>query len=142
MHAVFHACEQQSRKMLDEDEGASLVSLISDALTRDLTGLNDRLKGKTVDQKLRSLANLLVSSKLVGQANVVKHGSDYELYIEACKFALTMQKHESGMTRACPWGIVASSIASRASGRHYHPKLSTATDTGTSTRIQLQEDLR
>jgi hypothetical protein len=140
LHAMFLVYERQSRNVLDEDEGIALLSMVSDTLARDLTGLNDRLRGKTVDQKLRSLANLLVRSKLVGQANVVKHGSDYEFCVEACKFALTMKKHENGTVLACPWGIVASSVASRASGKSFRPLLSIATEIGASTRIQLQKD--
>lgn len=140
LHAMLLAYERRSREMLNEDQSFALVSTVSNDLARELTGLNDRLSGKTVEQKLHSLANLLVQSKLVGQANVVKHGSDYEFCVEACNFALTIRKHESEMILACPWGMIASSIASRASGRDFHPRLSIATDLGTCTRIKLQRD--
>jgi len=140
LHAMLLAYGRRSREILDEDQSIALVSTVSNDLARDLTGLNDRLNGKTVEQKLRSLANLLVRSKLVGQANVVKHGSGYEFCVEACNFALTIRKHESGMILACPFGMIASSIASRASGRNFHPTLSIATDLGACTRIELQRD--
>jgi len=140
LHAIFFAYEQQSRSLLNGDEDVVLASMVSDFLARDLTGINDRLKGKTVEQKLHSFARLLVKSKLVGQANVVKHGSDYEFSVEACTLASTMRRHKNGMTLACPWGIVASSIASRTSGKNFHPTRSIATDLGASTRILFQEN--
>ena len=41
LDAMFLAYERQSRNVLDEDEGIALVSMVSNTLARDLTGLNE-----------------------------------------------------------------------------------------------------
>jgi len=90
-----------------------------------------------VDVALRKLADLLVDSGFVREADVEQEGERYVLNIDGCIFAEYVHSMLKPKDVTCPWAIFAMTVAPKTSERKVKISLSEFSPQGSKTPIEF-----